>query len=67
MHFRIFQDGTSKYRWRLLTDGNEIVSESAEAYETKHLCVRALALIKADVSQADVFDWSVDPILLIRV
>jgi uncharacterized protein YegP (UPF0339 family) len=66
MHFRIYQDG-QKYRWRLQSEANETVAQSAEAYDTKHLCVRAIALIKADVAKADVFDWSADPVLLIRV
>lgn len=67
MHFRIYQDEHRRFRWRLLSDTNETVAHSADAYGTRNDCVRAIALIRYDVGQADVFDWSVDPVQLIRV
>lgn len=42
MHFQIYKDAASEWRWRLRAANNETVADSAEGYVSKRNVLRAV-------------------------
>jgi uncharacterized protein YegP (UPF0339 family) len=53
--FQIFKDRKGEYRWRLRTDNNEIIAESA-GYKSKFACEDRIGLVKKLAKDAEVED-----------
>ena len=47
MRFEYYQDDTSDWRWRLRSDNNKIVADSAEGYRNKADCLHGISLVKS--------------------
>ncbi len=54
--FQIFTDRAGEYRWRLRTDNNEIIADSAEGYKAKSDCEHGVDLVKKLAPTAEVQD-----------
>ncbi len=42
MHFQIYRDAASLYRWRLRAANNEIIADGSEGYASKRNVMRAV-------------------------
>jgi len=49
MHFQIYRDAASLWRWRLRAANNEIVADSAEGYASKRNVMRAVNKLVAQM------------------
>ena len=57
MHYSVYKDANSQYRWRLVGGNNRIIANSGEGYFNKQDCLAAIGLVKASQS-APVYDHS---------
>lgn len=57
MHFILYKDSQSQWRWRLRRDGNyKILADSAEAYWNRQDCLDAIGLIKKLAGSAPIYE-----------
>ncbi|MEQ1902424.1 MAG: DUF1508 domain-containing protein [Devosia sp.] len=57
MHFILYKDALSQWRWRLRRDGNyKIIADSAESYWNKDDCLNAIALVQKYAGSAPIYE-----------
>ncbi|MEP7241650.1 MAG: DUF1508 domain-containing protein [Devosia sp.] len=57
MHFVIYQDTASQWRWRIRRNGNyKIMADSAESYWNKKDCLDAIDLVQKYAGSAPIYE-----------
>jgi uncharacterized protein len=49
-HFKLYQDGTMMWRWRLKAANGRTIADSGEGYYNKQDCLNGIKLVKGSSS-----------------
>ncbi len=50
MHYSVYKDGRSEWRWRLKTQNGNIIADSGEGYRNKADCLHGINLVKGTLN-----------------
>ena len=54
--FELFTDSADQWRWRLVHENGNIITDSGEGYASRQKCKQGLESVKQNAPDADVVD-----------
>lgn len=54
IHFRVYKDADTEWRWALIAKNSKILADSGESYRRKAECLKAVEKIKNQAAYAEV-------------
>jgi uncharacterized protein len=54
IHFKVYKDKKSEFRWRLVSKNGKTLADSGEGYKRKSACLKAIEKVQNQAAYAEV-------------